>query len=844
MRSYSILLALLLTLYAAAALRAQELLPLEYRAAGSKTVQTLQFTISLAHDQQVYTTIIHVNKNDMVYKIINLRHDARSKTVTIDVSDATTGATEQAYQVSYTDLSGCVFTDHGDTVIPGKPNYANAYIISFDQPKTHANLHYIEKQGSYSLLFDMIRDELIEQNRQIKAQALIALQQAAALPPPPSPEELRLREMKRMQDSAAAVAAAVAEQLAAQRRADSIERERYAQQIEEYAIAFGQSYATDSARVAAKTAKVYAEMRRILAEKGDDGDEEYRNIVRMTSEKDENGTYGLMIKQAPADPDSKDDKVKLNSKIYVGYFNRKQFVSGSVVFKYADGYTYTGEYADAPQGFGCKQYGTDSMQLGTFTEGRLTNGTEMRANRNGNFFLGRKMDGKRNGFGVLGISGSGIYIGLYRDDRLMEGVVSQMDDVGASAYYKVHLAEKTPITSAEWAHIYQRLRRRCGILPPLSHEPVPDRVEAAPVPAPVVQQAVQPRAEVVAPARIEVAAAPAPPATTPVQPVATEPVRVAETKPVAEVAYKPARVPDTKPVAETTYKPAPAASVPAPVVVAAPKSALSKNLPVVGIPAFTCSGNYCNMENVLYGVVSNEFTSSGRFTVVERNSLGLIERERDLQKNEEFVYSKVVEQGRSLGADYIIAGSINSITATTTPVRNANGVIISYSYAGNVSFTLKQISVETGQVVNSKDINENNGMGGYSSFNFTTSPENALTRVMQTCGKAVRKWIAEVFPVQTSVLKVGESSESKGAKTLVIAGGSGVGLGEGTDVRIIYYEANVVDGKALMRPVELAEGKIIKIEDANFSQCKVKSNGQEVLRMINEGQKLYIITKN
>ena len=102
-------------------------------------------------------------------------------------------------------------------------------------------------------------------------------------------------------------------------------------------------------------------------------------------------------------------------------------------------------------------------------------------------------------------------------------------------------------------------------------------------------------------------------------------------------------------------------------------------------------------------------------------------------------------------------------------------------------------------------------------------------------------WIGEAFPVKMKVVKILEQN-GKSAKVVLVSGGSENGITEKTNVRIVYYEEIDLDGKKISRPVDIAEGKIIKVEDQNFSDCKIQTNGQDVQKKIDEGKQLFVIT--
>lgn len=58
----------------------------------------------------------------------------------------------------------------------------------------------------------------------------------------------------------------------------------------------------------------------------------------------------------------------------------------------------------------------------------------------------------------------------------------------------------------------------------------------------------------------------------------------------------------------------------------------------------------------LQSYVSEVFANDERFTLVDRSTLNLVQKERELQKSEEFIDGYVVQQGAAIGAQYLLVG--------------------------------------------------------------------------------------------------------------------------------------------------------------------------------------------
>jgi hypothetical protein len=270
----------------------------------------------------------------------------------------------------------------------------------------------------------------------------------------------------------------------------------------------------------------------------------------------------------------------------------------------------------------------------------------------------------------------------------------------------------------------------------------------------------------------------------------------------------------------------------------------------IAAASFKCKGGYCDFVPMVYEAVTNTMTSTGRFVFLDRSKVDALHAERSLETDSSFVDDNQDSKFfKDLGANYIVTGAVAiHTTPTKVELKNNNGQVTGYKtvYNAYINITLKTINVQTGQVVLSKIINKNNnyaggmlsGMIGMSS----NTPEQAVTKLVGDLqkGKEIKQWVGEAFPVTLRVVKVIDPDK----KLILISGGSENGLSEKTDVKIVMYEKIEMDGKQKNRTIEVAQGKIQKIEDADFSEVKVKNNWDAIVKNLADGQKLSVITTN
>src|SRR5579871_4511064 len=95
---------------------------------------------------------------------------------------------------------------------------------------------------------------------------------------------------------------------------------------------------------------------------------------------------------------------------------------------------------------------------------------------------------------------------------------------------------------------------------------------------------------------------------------------------------------------------------------------------LIGILPFNCSAQQTGYNRnapdahvtSIEDAISDAFLAAKRFTLVEREKMNQIKGEKELQKNEDFVDGSVVEQSKSLGAQYIVTGNISKASTETS----------------------------------------------------------------------------------------------------------------------------------------------------------------------------------
>lgn len=211
--------------------------------------------------------------------------------------------------------------------------------------------------------------------------------------------------------------------------------------------------------------------------------------------------------------------------------------------------------------------------------------------------------------------------------------------------------------------------------------------------------------------------------------------------------------------------------------------------------------------DLLPSIVADFFGKDDRFTLVDRKTSDLIQKERELQKTEAFLDGYVVSQGQGIGAEYLISGEFDMQT-------NALNLTL-YSVADQTIVGTESVELyETMFVVFTKPIRE---------------------PVLE----GLRRLCSRVFPLLMPVVEITAQKKDE-ARSVLIAGGLGRGLRKGTKLDIKVKETRAIDGGAEQTYYRtIATGTVEKVEDQNFSIVTVDSGEKEVKSRLDGGSKLY-----
>ncbi len=266
----------------------------------------------------------------------------------------------------------------------------------------------------------------------------------------------------------------------------------------------------------------------------------------------------------------------------------------------------------------------------------------------------------------------------------------------------------------------------------------------------------------------------------------------------------------------------------------------------VGIMPFANLGGGADNQDVIaiQEAVTSAFVKTKRFNIVDRTKMDELQKEKNLQKSENFIDGKVIQQGISLGAKFLVSGKVTSVSKTSGYINRTklDGTKVSELVnQAKINFTCQIIDVETGQVINSETFS-NSGGGSFLGMSTGKTIEQAFSESLGSLESSIDRWVGVNFTASFVIAEIQEKDSKGNATKILIAGGSAFGLEKGDRLKVVELSIMEVNGKKLERKKEIGELKITKVEDENFSTCSVKAGGIEINSKFEAKAKLQIMT--
>lgn len=239
--------------------------------------------------------------------------------------------------------------------------------------------------------------------------------------------------------------------------------------------------------------------------------------------------------------------------------------------------------------------------------------------------------------------------------------------------------------------------------------------------------------------------------------------------------------------------------------------------------------------------ILNTVVNTRRFKVVDRTNFDAIFTEENFQKGENFIDGEVVEQGKKMGAEYIIAGSLSNYAISKLYTTDSKGNKKFSGYKGDISFALKIIDVKTGEIIATETFKSNSGKSLLIYSKTFNNKSEAVNAAIQNSEEDIDEFIEKYFP---ALMKIYEISDAKGskAKEVVITGGTAKGLIDGQILKVVEISKVDIDGQTVERKKEIGWLKISSVNDEHFSTCKVTDGHSLIKEKFDNNANIWVIS--
>jgi len=266
-----------------------------------------------------------------------------------------------------------------------------------------------------------------------------------------------------------------------------------------------------------------------------------------------------------------------------------------------------------------------------------------------------------------------------------------------------------------------------------------------------------------------------------------------------------------------------------------PPSKIKKNTIAIAPFTFSKSVSVADAE-VVSKEVSGYIVGCGQLTVVNRADLQFINAERELQKGEDFIDGKVIQQGVNLGVDFMLVGHVVTTSGDEGPVIHVSIVDVATTEV-KVSEVISSKSRRTANV--GKKVDDNlwnmyNITGSWKTVGHIKTAIAAIDGLKKLSGanpfeKQVKGFINEYFPLRIAIAKFDEIDNKKGVKTILLFANEKTGLKKGDNLKIV--EASQIanpDGTTGTHEKEIGKAKVEYFE-GNFTFCTVIKGGIDLV---------------
>ncbi|RUA13277.1 MAG: hypothetical protein DSY83_11770 [Flavobacteriia bacterium] len=230
--------------------------------------------------------------------------------------------------------------------------------------------------------------------------------------------------------------------------------------------------------------------------------------------------------------------------------------------------------------------------------------------------------------------------------------------------------------------------------------------------------------------------------------------------------------------------------------------------------------------------------STGTYEVLDREALGYVINEQEVQKQITSINADVVEQGRIKGAEFIVASKLFNVTYKTIGFK-IPGLGDSSKKEGMqraiFSFSVDILDTETGATVNSEKFS----IGTISDNVGGITEDEAFSAALNS--KSLNNKLSDFLNKSGGgSIKLVSIEEEKGDEASMVLINSGSATNTKKNDKLKVYEISTlnVDGEDVIREKWIADLKVAAVEGEKLSTAKVDKGGKELKELYESGAKL------
>lgn len=220
---------------------------------------------------------------------------------------------------------------------------------------------------------------------------------------------------------------------------------------------------------------------------------------------------------------------------------------------------------------------------------------------------------------------------------------------------------------------------------------------------------------------------------------------------------------------------------------------------------------------------------------VDRSLANAVKQEREYQKSEDFIDGRIAEQGKAIGADYVMEGKYDHTTKKM--------VINIYETAtGNL-----KCSTIPEEIIDLKNVKRKGFSNWAKQENLINYEKETKTKYKGDRGffpspnvikSNVKKLLFDCFPEKSwAVVRPTNENKNK-VKEVLIAAGSRMGVTRKTYIDFLAEFNEEVDGVKMQRLKSIGWGKVVQVEGENFSIVRVEVGEKNLKKHLQSGGKL------